>query len=125
MKPKTLNILYWLTTVLFSLFMLMDGIMGVMQIKEGQEIMIHLGYPVYILTILGVFKILGALALLVIRQQYSLLKEWAYAGFTFHFLGASASRAFGGDSIALIISPWIFLAVMFVTYVLWKRKITA
>ena len=119
MKPKTTKTLYWVVTILFSLFMLMDGIAGVMRVEEGKEIMKHLGYPMYLLSILGTAKILGSIA--VVQGRFYTLKEWAYAGFTIHFIGASASRAFAGDSIVLIISPWIFLSVMLASYVLWKK----
>lgn len=119
MNTKTTKITYWMVTILFALFMLMDGITGIMRIEAGQEIMRHLGYPVYILSILGIAKVMGALALL--QRQSPLLKEWAYAGFTFHFLGACASRAYAGDSAILIISPLLFLGFMFVSYFLWKK----
>ncbi len=116
---KKIKITYWIVTFLFCLFMLMDGVMGIMRVEEGQEIMRHLGYPVYIMTILGVFKVLGAIG--IFQNKFKMLKEWAYAGFTFHFLGAAASRAYGGDSFILIISPLLFMAFMFVAYFLWKK----
>ena len=87
--------------------------------EEGLDIMRHLGYPVYIMTILGVFKLLGAIG--IFQNKFKTLKEWAYAGCTFHFLGASASRAYGGDSFILIISPLLFMSFMFVSYFLWKK----
>ena len=93
--------------------------MGLMHIEEGQEIMRHLGYPIYLMTILGTAKVLGAIA--IIQNKFKLVKEWSYAGFTFHFIGAAASRYYGGDSFILIISPFIFMAVMFVSYFLWKK----
>jgi hypothetical protein len=99
--------------------MLMDGVMGIMRVEEGQEIMRHLGYPVYIMTILGTAKILGAIGIL--QNIFKTLKEWAYAGCTFHFLGASASRAYVGDGAFLITFPLILLAMMFVSYFLWKK----
>ena len=81
--------------------------------------MIHLGYPVYILSILGVSKALGAIA--IAQEKFIRLKEWAYAGFVFHFLGACASRAFAGDSFILILSPLLFMGLMLVSYVLWNK----
>jgi hypothetical protein len=119
MKPKTIKILYWAVTILFCLFFLMDGVVGMMRIEQGKEIMVHLGYPVYVMTILGVAKFSGALAIL--QGKFKTLKEWAYAGFTFHFIGACASRAYAGDSIGLIISPLIFMTLMFISYFLWKK----
>jgi hypothetical protein len=119
MKPKTIKIFYWVFTIIFSFLMLMDGIIKIMQVEEGVEIMKHLGYPVYVLTILGIANVLGAIAIL--QNRFRTIKEWAYAGFTFHFIGASMSRAYGGDGAMLIISPLIFLAVMFVNYYFWKK----
>ncbi len=119
MKPRTIKTLYWTVTILYCLFFLMDGVMGMMRIEQGKEIMAHLGYPVYVMTILGVAKVSGALAIL--QGRFSTLKEWAYAGFTIHFIGACASRAFAGDSIGLILSPLIFMAFLFLSYFLWKK----
>ncbi|MBN8571138.1 MAG: DoxX family protein [Ignavibacteria bacterium] len=116
---KKIKVTYWIVTTLFCLFMLMDGVGGLMRVEEGQEIMRHLGYPVYIMTILGTFKILGAVG--IFQNKFKILKEWAYAGCTFHFLGAAASRAYGGDSFILIISPLLFMAFMFISYFLWKK----
>ena len=119
MKPKTAKAIYWIVTILFSLFFLMDGVIKLMQIDQAKEIMQHLGYPLYVLTILGIANILGVIGIL--QTKFPVLKEWAYAGFTIHFLGACASRAFAGDGVALILSPLIFLAVMFISYFLGKR----
>lgn len=116
---KKIKIIYWIVTSIFCLFMLMDGVVGVIRVEEGQEIMRHLGYPVYIMTILGTFKILGGIG--IFQNKFKTLKEWAYAGCTFHFLGASASRAYGGDSFILIVSPLLFMSFMFVSYFLWKK----
>lgn len=114
-----MKLTYRIVTILYCLFMLVDGITGILRIQEGQDIMIHLGYPVYILTILGVAKALGAIA--IAQEKFIRLKEWAYAGFTFHFLGACASRAFAGDSFILILSPLLFMGFMLISYVLWNK----
>ena len=119
MKPKTIKIIYWMVTILFSLFMLFSGVSEIMQTEQAKEVMKHLGYPVYVNTIIGVAKILGALAIL--QWKFRTLKEWAYAGFTIDFVGAGASFYFTGDGILLVLSPAIFLAVMFISYFLWKK----
>jgi uncharacterized membrane protein YphA (DoxX/SURF4 family) len=121
MKSKTLPILYWSISGLCSLAMLMAGVVELLRTTEGQEIMRHLGYPVYVLTIIGAGKTLGALA--IIQGWFRTLKEWAYAGFTINLLGAAASRAYAGDSLALIISPFLFLAVLLTSYFLWKKRL--
>ncbi|QMU29015.1 DoxX family protein [Adhaeribacter radiodurans] len=119
MKPKTVKILYWTVTGLFSLFLLMAGITEAMQHESGRQIMQHLGYPVHVMLVIGIGKILAALAL--IQTRYRVIKEWAYAGVTFNLIGAFAARANAGDSTGLILSPLIFLSVMFLSYFLWKK----
>ena len=119
MKPKIIKIIYWTVTILFSLFMMFSGFLEIMQTEQAKEIMKHLGYPIYVNTIIGVAKILGALA--VLQWKFETIKEWAYAGFTIDFIGASASFFFTGDGIATALSPFIFLAVMFISYFLWKK----
>src|SRR3989344_5463055 len=116
MKPKTIKIIYWAVTILFSLAMLFSGISEIMQTEQGKEVMKHLGYPVYVNTILGVAKILGVVALL--QWKYKTIKEWAYAGFLIDFIGAGASMYFAGDGLLNAVSPVIFIAVMFVSYFL-------
>jgi len=100
--------------------MLMDGIGGITRQQAGQDVLKHLGYPMYALTIFGVAKILGAIAIL--QTKFYTIKEWAYAGFAFNFIGAAASRAFVGDGFGLIIAPIVALAFMFVAYFLWKKQ---
>ena len=119
MKPKTIKIIYWIVTILFSLFMLFSGVVEIMQTEQAKDIMTHLGYPIYVNTIIGIAKILGALAIL--QWKFRTLKEWAYAGFTIDFIGAGASLYFAGDGILMALSPIIFLAVMFISYFLWKK----
>lgn len=119
MKTQPSKILYWSLTILFAVAMFMDGIGGVTRAEAGQDVMRHLGYPIYVLTIFGVAKLLGAVAIL--QTKYRVIKEWAYAGFTINFIGAFASRAFVGDETGLLIPPIVALAFMFATYFLWKR----
>ena len=118
-NQKTVRILYWSLTVLFALAMFMDGIAGVMLEKTGQEIMRHLGYPIYAMIIFGIAKILGVIALL--QTKFKTIKEWAFAGFTINFIGAFASRAFVHDEVSLLVPPVVMLAVLFSLYALWKR----
>ncbi|PSR53446.1 DoxX family protein [Adhaeribacter arboris] len=119
MKPKTVKILYWTVTGLFSLLLLMAGITEAIQPESGRQIMQHLGYPVHIMLVIGVGKILAVVAL--VQTRFRVIKEWAYAGITFNLIGAFVARAYAGDSIGLILSPLIFLSVMFLSYFLWKQ----
>lgn len=120
MNSKTINILYWIVTILFCAAMLMDGIAGLMHVQDGKVALAHLGYPEYLMSIVGIAKVLGALAIL--QTRFKIIKEWAYAGFTINFIGASLSHFFAGDTTGMFFMPLVVLAFMFVSYYLWKKK---
>jgi hypothetical protein len=116
---KKLNTWYWIAAIIFALMMIMDGFGGITQQEAGKEVLKHLGYPMYLLIIVGIAKLLGAASIL--QNKFVVIKEWAYAGFAINFIGAFASRAFVGDGISLLIPPLIALAIMFIPYILWKK----
>jgi DoxX-like family len=87
------KIIYWISTIWLALGMFSTGAVQLLKGKTGQgglDTIAHLGYPEYLLTILGVWKILGVVAILI--PKFSLLKEWAYAGFFFVMSGAIFSH---------------------------------
>lgn len=87
---KKTKILYWIFTVLFAGFMIFSAIPDALSTKEAIGIMHDfLGYPVYIISFIGVAKLLGAIAILI--PGFNRLKEWAYAGLIFDLLGATYS----------------------------------
>ncbi len=92
---KTKYIAYWITTLLIAFVFLSGGVGELMRPAPLMEGMRRLGYPDYQVTILGVWKILGGIAVLLPRTP--LLKEWAYAGMFFDLSGALASHAFVGE----------------------------
>jgi uncharacterized membrane protein YphA (DoxX/SURF4 family) len=92
---KTHKIIYWVATALLAFGMLQSGIFAVLRTKQWVDLVTGLGYPVYFLTILGIWKILGVIAILIPR--FRLLKEWAYAGFFFAMTGALFSHLAVGD----------------------------
>lgn len=93
---KIHKIIYWISTVWLALGMLSIGIVQIIKLPpEAVANIIRLGYPVYFMTILGVWKILGVIAVLI--PKYPLLKEWAYAGFFFTMSGAFISHLAVGD----------------------------
>ncbi len=97
---KRNKIIYWISTLWLALGLLATGAGQLFKIKAGQggaDMIAHLGYPVYFLTILGIWKILGVVALLI--PKFSLLKEWAYAGFFFIMSGAIFSHIAVGDPV--------------------------
>lgn len=104
MKPQVIG--YWTTTTILALVLLAGGAAQLAQRPENGEGMAHLGYPLYFLTILGFWKVLGAIALLAPRLPR--LKEWAYAGAFFELTGAVASQAVCGDSVGRLIWPGFF-----------------
>ncbi|WP_343623919.1 DoxX family protein [Flavobacterium lindanitolerans] len=116
---KKHKIIFWITTILIFLF---EGVMPALtsQTEMAKEGIRHLGYPEYFGVILTVFKVLGALVL-IIPAAPKRLKEWAYAGFTFDFLGASASHAvvdgFGFEAVF----PLIVLGVLLLSYVSYHK----
>ena len=107
---------YWAVTALFCLAMAASGTMNLLRVEQMRESITALGYPEYLMTILGVAKILGVIALLI--PGAPLLKEWAYAGFTFNLLGASASHALVRDPIAEAIVPLVVLGIAAASYLL-------
>lgn len=100
---KSTQIIYWSTTALVAFGMTASGIAQIMQLDEMKEIISHLGFPLYIMYLLGVWKLLGVIALLIPKN--GLLKEWAYAGFFFLLSGAFVSHLFMGDGGSAIFGP--------------------
>jgi uncharacterized membrane protein YphA (DoxX/SURF4 family) len=96
MTGRTKSILYWTMTILVAFPIGSGGVMQVAHVKETVEGFVHiLGYPTYFVTILGVWKVLGAIAILA--PGFPRLKEWAYAGIIFDLTGAAWSNtAVGG-----------------------------
>ncbi len=109
------KIIYWIATVWLSLGMLSSGIVQLIGLKEEVEhITLHLGYPAYMLTILGVWKVLGVITILVPR--YPLLKEWAYAGFFFVASGALVSHIVMSDPFSEVAPCVLLLALTVISW---------
>lgn len=106
---KTKQVVYWITLALFCLAMGAGGFADMTQNPTIMESMTKLGFPNYMATILGFWKIAGVLALLL--PGLGLLKEWAYAGFFFDLTGASAAHLFVGDPMPEPIIPLVLLAI--------------
>jgi len=114
---KRNKIIYWIATIWLSLGMISTGVVQLFKTNAGQgglDMIIHLGYPAYLLTILGTWKILGVVALLI--PKFPLLKEWAYAGFFFITSGAIFSHIAAGDKMVELV-PGLLLLVL--TVVSW------
>ena len=96
-SAKIKQISYWVVTAFLLFNLLAGGIAELVQRQETVEGMILLGYPLYFVTILGVWKVLGTIALLV--PGFARLKEWAYAGIFFNMTGAAISHAVSGSAV--------------------------
>jgi uncharacterized membrane protein YphA (DoxX/SURF4 family) len=111
---KRNKIIYWISTLWLALGMLSSGIVQLLNMKADVDFIIRLGYPVYFLTILGIWKILGVIALLI--PKFPLLKEWAYAGFFLAMSGAVFSHMALGNSISEIAPPLLLLILTVVSW---------
>lgn len=111
---KRNKVVYWIATIWLSLGMLSTGIVQLIKQKDEADMFTRLGYPLYLLTILGVWKILGVIAVLI--PKFLLLKEWAYAGFFFTMSGAVLSHAATGDGVREFFGPVLLLMLTFVSW---------
>jgi len=114
MTTKTRKIIYWIATAWLALGMLSTAIVQLLKVKEEADMFIHLGYPAYLLTLLGVLKIAGVVAILI--PKFPLLKEWAYAGFFFTMSGAIFSHLAISDPIATLLPPLLLLVLTVVSW---------
>ena len=111
---KTKKIIYWISTIWLALGMIAGGLQQIFHTKAFVDMTVHLGYPLYFLYILGVWKILGVIAILI--PKFSLLKEWAYAGFFFAMSGAVFSHIASGDSVNEIFPALLLLILTVVSW---------
>jgi len=110
------KIVYWIATGIVAAGMAMSAYMYLTKNPELVGAFEHLGFPVYFISILGVAKLLGAIVL--IAPAGTRLKEWAYAGFIFVFIGAVWVHLVTGTPW---ITPFMFLVVLGVSYLFWNR----
>jgi hypothetical protein len=117
------SIAYWISTLWLALGMVSTGFVQLLRMQAEGAIappgvygITYLGYPIYFLTILGVWKILGAAA--VVAPRFPLLKEWAYAGFFFTMSGAIFSHMALGDPLVEIFPSLLLLILTVVSWYL-------
>jgi hypothetical protein len=122
MQPKTINILYWVFTILFAALMLFSAY-GSILINEDSKKLIHdqLGYPIYFIPFTGYAKVIGAIAILI--PGLKTIKEWAYAGLFLDLVGA----VYSGIAVAHTFDPMMsFMLIWFVpgilSYIFWNKK---
>jgi len=123
---KRNKIIYWIATIWLSLGMVSTGIVQLIHNEaEVEHTSKGLGYPVYFLTILGTWKLLGVIAILVPR--YPIVKEWAYAGFFFSMTGAIFSHIASGSAPMEYFGPSLLIVLTVTSWYLRPadRKIAA
>jgi hypothetical protein len=113
MKKRN-KIIYWISTIWLCLGMVSTGIVQLLNRKEENAYILNMGYPAYFLTLLGLWKILGAVAVLIPRSL--LLKEWAYAGFFFSMSGAIFSHLAYGNALTETAPPFLLLALTLLSW---------
>lgn len=111
---KRNKIIYWISTVLLAFGMVSNALAQLFHTQGFIDIIVHLGYPVYFLNILGVWKLLGVTAILI--PGFKLIKEWAYAGFFFVMSGAACSHIASGDAISKSLPALVLLILVIVSW---------
>ena len=106
---KRNKIIYWIATIWLSLGMVATGVVQLIRSKEEVAMFAELGYPLYFMTLLAIWKFAGVIAVLIPR--FPLLKEWAYAGFFFAMSGAVISHFALGDEAIEFFGPVLLLVL--------------
>ena len=122
MQPKTINILYWIFTLLFAALMIFSSY-GSIILNEDAKKLIHdqLGYPVYFIRFTGYAKLIGSIAILI--PGLDKIKEWAYAGLFFDLVGA----VYSGIALSGTVDPMMALMLIWfvpgiLSYIFWKKQ---
>jgi len=116
-SSRSRTIAYWVTTVIIAAELAVGGVWDILRIEYVREVLEQqLGYPAYFSVIMGVWKVPGAVALLVPR--FPRLKEWAYAGAVFTYTGAAASHIAVGDVAFALFGPSIFAVIALASWAL-------
>ena len=111
---------YWVFTLWIALESLWAGVTDILHAPPLFGILLHLGYPPHLGTLLGVWKLLGAVALLL--PGYPLVKEWAYAGMFFDFSAAVVAHASAGDGVIWFIGPVLSIGALVASWYLRPRS---
>jgi len=115
-SSKTKKNLFWVTTTIIAIAYFISGLGNLVPFSHIAQDMAHLGYPVYFLKILGVWKILAAIV--IVFPGIRRIKEWAFAGMMLDLSGAALSRYFSGDAWSTILIPAGILILVTLNYVI-------
>lgn len=113
-SQKRNKIIYWIFTLWMALGMVSTAIVQLMKHKDEVGNFTKLGYPLYLMSIIAIWKILGVIVALI--PKFPLLKEWAYAGFFFAMSGAVISHLFTGDSFGETFPPLLLLVISIISW---------
>jgi hypothetical protein len=126
MTTKSTNIIYWVSTIIFSALMIFSAVGGIQPSAQAIQLLHNgMGYPIYFIQFISIAKLLGSIAILIPGLNRS-LKEWAYAGLFFDLAGAIYSNiAIAGkfDPMMLTLLAWIIPGI--ISYIFWHKKIKA
>ncbi|MCC8424847.1 DoxX family protein [Mucilaginibacter sp. UR6-11] len=121
MSKTTINIIYWISTVLILGMMLFSAASSFMDNPDGAKMMAAIGYRPYVLHLLAVAKVLGVIAILT--PGFPRLKEWAYAGFTFDLIGATYSFYASGFAFKDWAFMLVLIAVLACSYIFYHKRL--
>ncbi len=120
---KKINIIYWISTILFAALMLMTAVQSIINGPDSVKFMTHLGYPPYFNQYLGCLKVLGVIAILV--PGFPRIREWAYAGFAFDLISAVFSFIAIKTPLSDLAFFAVFFALLIISYIYWHKKLKA
>ena len=111
---KRNKIIYWVATVWLALGMVSTGVVQIIKMEEEVANFTRLGFPLYLMAMMGIWKMLGVAA--VLAPKLPLLKEWAYAGFFFAMTGAVYAHIVVGDGAQELFGPGLLLLLTVVSW---------
>ncbi|HVH04672.1 MAG TPA: DoxX family protein [Myxococcota bacterium] len=123
MEHRAATRTYWTATALFCFLMLVSGAGDLLRFEPFVEDLRRLGYPLYVMTLLGVAKLFGVAALL--HPGVPRLKEWAYAGFAFDLGGATISQLVSRSALGQVLPPLLCGVVLAASYLAYRRRSAA
>jgi hypothetical protein len=123
MQSKTINILYWVFTILFSALMIFSSYSSIL-VNEDAKKLIHdqLGYPLYFIPFTGWAKLIGSIVILI--PGLKTIKEWAYAGLFFDLTAviySSIALAGKADPMMAFMLVWFVPGIL--SYIFWHKKL--
>lgn len=116
---KIQKIIYWTATGLFCLWMLTNAYFYLTS-EEAKKICVHFGFPNYFRIELGLAKIIGVIVLLTVSQK-SIIREWAYAGFTITVISGFIAHLCSGDGMLASSSALLALTILLTSYIYAKK----